>query len=64
MIKFGNKFSCCLSLQLHSISFYYMNLNKFIIGLYFLIFSMHTKFQENKKSIVMSSIKYLNFKFL
>ena len=37
-----------------------MNFDKFNIRLYFLIISsILVKFQENKKSIVMSSIKYL-----
>jgi len=36
-----------------------------MIGLYiFLISSILAKFQENQRSIVMSSIKSLNFEFL
>ena len=30
----------------------------------FMVFFMLAKFQENKKSVVISSIAYLNFKFL
>ena len=42
-----------------------VNFDKSIIKLYFLlIFFMLAKFLENKKSVVMSSIKCLNLKFL
>ena len=40
-----------------------INFDKFIIRLYFfIIFFILAKFEENKRLIVMSSIKYLNFK--
>ena len=42
-----------------------MNFNKFTIGLHFLLISsMLAKFLKIQRSITMSSIKYLNFKFL
>ena len=42
-----------------------MNFDKFTIGLHFiLILFMLTNFIEYQNSIVMSSFKYLNFKFL
>ena len=42
-----------------------VNFDKSTIGLHFLlIFSILTKFLEDQKLIAMSSIKYLNFKFL
>ena len=41
-----------------------MNFENVIVGLHVLIISsMLSKFWENKKSITMSSIKYLNFQF-
>ena len=42
-----------------------VDFDKSNIGLYFiLIFSILAKFQENQRLINMSSIEYLNFKFL
>ena len=42
-----------------------MNFDKSIINLhfFFLMSSIHAKFLKNKKLIIMSSIKILNFKF-
>ena len=65
--KFDSKLDCRLKPQLYLIYIFLLDVNceKFTIGLYFfLISSILAKFQENKKSIVLSSIKSLNFEFL
>ena len=62
--KFGNKLDCRLRLQLHSI-YIYVNCEKFIIGLHFLLISsIFAKFKKDQISIGMSSIKFLDFEFL
>ena len=64
--KLGIKIGYRLRLQLHSIYFLLdVNFVKFTIGLDFLLISsILAKFQKDKKSIAMLSIKFLNFKFL
>ena len=68
LTKFGYKLSYSLRLQLHSnMNFFLLNMNfdKFNIELYFIIISfILAKFSKFQRSITMSSIKYLNFKFL
>ena len=64
--NFGNKLRCKLIVQLHSIFFLLdVNFDKFTIELHFLLISsILAKFQEDQRSIAMSSIKCLNFEFL
>ena len=64
-IKFDSKLSCRLRLLFYLIIFQLdINFDKSAIRLHFLLISsMLTKFQENQRSIVMSSIKCLNFEF-
>ena len=54
------------AIKLHLIFFLLdVNFDKFTVRLHFLfIYSMFVKFSEDQILIVMSSIKYLNFKFL
>ena len=40
-----------------------VNFENLTIGLHLIISSILVKFQEDQKSIIISSIKYLNFKF-
>ena len=64
--KFGHSQGCSLRLQLYLIFFYWIwiLINLQLNYIFFFIFFMFAKFPENQISIVMSSIKYLNFKFL
>ena len=62
MTKFGNKLGATTPLNIFLLN---VNFDKFTIGLNFLLISfIFANFSKEKKSILMSSIKYLNFKFL
>ena len=66
LTKFGNSQGCIFKITtILNILLLNMNFNKSTIGLHFLLISsMFAKFPENQRSITLSSIKYLNFKFL
>ena len=66
LTKFGNSQGCIFKITtILNILLLNMKFNKSTIGLHFLLISsMFAKFPENQRSIALSSIKYLNFKFL
>ena len=66
LTKFGNSQGCIFKITtILNILLLNMNFNKSTIELHFLLISsMFAKFPENQRSIALSSIKYLNFKFL